>query len=43
MPFVLDGERGRVDIVGGGVMSEITFSVDQIEQRPVAEVTSVPG
>ncbi len=25
MPFVLDGEQGRVDIVGGGVASEIAF------------------
>ena len=25
MPFVLDGEEGRVDIVGGGVLNEIAF------------------
>lgn len=39
MPFVLDGEEGRVDIIGGGVQSEITFSVDRIQQRPVADVS----
>jgi Histidine kinase-, DNA gyrase B-, and HSP90-like ATPase len=39
MPFVLDGVEGRVDIVGGGVLSEIAFSVDRIQQRPVADVS----
>lgn len=39
MPFVLDGERGRVDIVGGGVCSEIAFAVDRIAQRPAADVS----
>jgi hypothetical protein len=34
MPFVLDGERGRVDICGEGVLSQITLSVDHIQQRP---------
>lgn len=38
MPFVLDGEEGRVDICGGGVLSEIAFSVDRIAQRPAADV-----
>jgi signal transduction histidine kinase len=38
MPFVLDGEQGRVDIVGAGVLNEITFCVDRIQQRPVADV-----
>ena len=42
MPFVLDGEQGRVDIVGGGVASEIMFRVDRIQQRPVAEVEHSP-
>jgi hypothetical protein len=42
MPFVLDGEQGRVDIVGGGVRSEITFSVDRIQQRPVADIERFP-
>lgn len=37
MPFVLDGELGRVDIVGGGVASEIAFCVDRIQQRPAAD------
>lgn len=39
MPFVLDGEQGHVDIVGGGVSTEITFAVDRIRQRPAAEVS----
>jgi DNA topoisomerase VI subunit B len=38
MPFVLDGEEGRVDIIGGGVKSRISFGVDRIAQRPVADV-----
>jgi DNA topoisomerase VI subunit B len=38
MPFVLDGIEGRVDIVGGGVLSEITLRVDRIAQKPMAEV-----
>ncbi len=39
MPFVLDGGEGRVDIIGGGVQSEIAFSVDRIAQRPAADVS----
>ncbi len=39
MPFVLDGRQGRVDIVGAGVRNEITFGVDRIAQRPVADVS----
>jgi Histidine kinase-, DNA gyrase B-, and HSP90-like ATPase len=38
MPFVLDGERGRVDICGGGVLNEIEIAVDRLRQRPKAEV-----
>jgi hypothetical protein len=39
MPFVLDGEQGRVDIAGRGVLSEIAFCVDRVQQRPAADVT----
>jgi hypothetical protein len=39
MPFVLDGEQGRVDIAGRGVVSEIAFCVDRVQQRPAADVT----
>lgn len=39
MPFVLDGEKGRVDIVGGGACNEIAFSVDRIQQRPAADIS----
>ncbi len=35
MPFVLDGERGRVSISSHGRRHEITFSVDRIRQQPV--------
>jgi hypothetical protein len=38
MPFVLDGEEGRVDIVGGGFESRISFCVNRIQQRPEADV-----
>jgi hypothetical protein len=38
MPFVLDGEEGRVDIVGGGVENRISFGVDRIQQRPAVDV-----
>jgi DNA topoisomerase VI subunit B len=38
MPFVLDGDEGRVDICGAGTLSEITLRVDRIAQRPTAEV-----
>lgn len=38
MPFVLDGEEGQVDIAGGGVLSEISFSVDRIRQRPQSTI-----
>jgi hypothetical protein len=45
MPFVLDGERGRVDICGGGALNEIEISVDRLRQRPQAELvrTTCPG
>jgi DNA topoisomerase VI subunit B len=39
MPFVLDGNEGRVDIVGAGIASEIRFCVDRIAQRPAADVS----
>ncbi len=38
MPFVMDGEHGRVEICGGGVLNEITISVDRLRQRPKADV-----
>ncbi len=34
MPFVLDGDRGRVDISTQGQRHEIIFGVDQIRQEP---------
>jgi len=45
MPFVLDGERGRVDICGGGVEHEIEISVDRLRQRPRARIArrACPG
>ncbi len=37
MPFVLAGDRGRVDISARGILHEITFTVDEIRQVPVIE------
>jgi hypothetical protein len=34
MPFVLDGESGRVDITGAGQHTEITIGLDRIAQKP---------
>ncbi len=41
MPFVLDGDHGRVDICGGGVLHEIELTVDRIQQRPAADVRRI--
>ena len=38
MPFVLDGNRGRVDVAAHGERREITFKVDPIRQEPVISV-----
>ncbi len=38
MPFVLDGNRGRVDVASHGERREITFAVDPIRQEPVISV-----
>lgn len=35
MPFVLDGDTGRVEIDARGVRHKITFAVDPIRQQPV--------
>jgi DNA topoisomerase VI subunit B len=37
MPFVLDGERGRVEIEAHGVRPLIDFGVDRIRQQPTIE------
>ena len=37
MPFVLDGEKGRVDIEARGICHAITFEVDRIRQEPVIQ------
>jgi hypothetical protein len=44
-PFVLDGERGRVDIFGDGVLHEMEIAVDRLRQRPKAELarSDYPG
>lgn len=34
MPFVLDGERGRVEITARGIRHEIALEVDRIRQEP---------
>jgi DNA topoisomerase VI subunit B len=38
MPFVLDGDKGKVVISAHGVDSIITFRVDRIRQEPVIDV-----
>ena len=45
MPFVLDGERGRIEVVANGVRHRITFGVDPIRQEPVIDhqTTEVDG
>jgi hypothetical protein len=35
MPFVLDGERGRITIAAKGVRHEIVTAVDRVRQAPV--------
>jgi DNA topoisomerase VI subunit B len=37
MPFVLDGEEGRILIAARGVRHAITFRVDRIRQEPVID------
>jgi DNA topoisomerase VI subunit B len=42
MPFVLDGERGQVEIEARGCRHLIEFTVDQIRQEPMIEHKSEP-
>ncbi len=35
MPFVLDGKRGKIEVLARGVHHRIEFSVDAIRQEPV--------
>jgi DNA topoisomerase VI subunit B len=37
MPFVLDGQRGRVEIEARGVQHIIDFGVDRIRQQPIVQ------
>jgi hypothetical protein len=37
MPFVLDGERGRVEILADNVRHDLTFRVDRIREMPVID------
>jgi DNA topoisomerase VI subunit B len=43
MPFVLDGQRGRVEIEARGTKHVIDFAVDRIRQQPVVERHVEPG
>ncbi len=43
MPFALNGEEGRVEIVARGVQHAITFRVDQIRQTPVIDQQAEPA
>jgi DNA gyrase/topoisomerase IV subunit B len=40
MPFVLDGNHGRVDISAHGQRHEISFAVDRIRQEPTIKHTA---
>lgn len=42
MPFVLNGECGRVKISAQGVRHEITLRVDAIRQEPVIDYKAIP-
>ena len=42
MPFVLDGERGQVEIAARGERHLIAFKVDRIRQEPVVDHEVVP-
>jgi hypothetical protein len=44
MPFVLDGERGRVEIEANDTLHDLTFRVDKIRQEPVIDhpVAKIP-
>jgi DNA topoisomerase VI subunit B len=42
MPFVLDGDSGRVDIAARGQRYKITFAVDRIAQRPAVSCETFP-
>jgi DNA topoisomerase VI subunit B len=37
IPFVLDGEAGRVGIISRGIRHSINFKIDQIKQEPVID------
>ena len=37
IPYVLDGESGRVDITAKGIRHEITLRVDRVRQTPVID------
>jgi DNA topoisomerase VI subunit B len=43
MPFVLDGEQGRVTIDAHGVRHVVTMRVDRIRQMPILDRQQKPG
>jgi DNA topoisomerase VI subunit B len=42
MPFVLDGETGRVDVAAHGLRHEIGIAVDRLRQEPVIDRRQQP-
>jgi DNA topoisomerase VI subunit B len=42
MPFVLDGQEGRVEVRSRGIRHHILFRVDRIAQRPVIDYAPQP-
>lgn len=43
LPFVLDGDEGRVEIAAQGIRHEIRIKVDRIRQRPVIDHQTHPA
>jgi DNA topoisomerase VI subunit B len=43
VPFVLDGQRGRVVIDAHGARHEIVFGVDVLRQQPAIDYATEPG
>jgi len=43
MPYVLDGQRGRLEIAAQGVRHDITLGLDRIRQEPIVQHDKAPA
>jgi DNA topoisomerase VI subunit B len=43
MPYVLDGQRGRLEIAAHGVRHDIVLGLDRIRQEPIVQHDKVPA